>query len=159
MGGTSHATCRYCSVNVLGRAEPSILTFTNRHDHNIGDYPRELDSPEDEESLLEEHVADVLPAIDTQDNPEIPGVHTDHTSNEPAAEPTGVEVDHDDVPQVTFDDGLAEQADPIPLLREHVDPIPVKREKADTTKLPTQATVHEDSTPRVQRPQRGTSQV
>ena len=38
------------------------------------------------------------------------------------------------------------------MLREHADPIPVKREKAHTTKLPIQATVHEDSAPRVRRP-------
>ena len=85
-------------VNILGHTEPSILIFTDRHGHDIGDYPRELDSPEDEESSIEEYVTDVLPAIDAQDDPEIPGVHTDHTSNEPATKPTGVEVDHDNVP-------------------------------------------------------------
>ena len=81
-------------VNILGRAEPYILTFTNRHGRDIGDYPRELDSPEDEKSSIEEYVADVLPATDAQDNLEIPGVPTDNTSNEPAIESTGVEVDH-----------------------------------------------------------------
>ena len=139
-------------VNILERAEPSILTFTDRQGRDIGDYPRELDSPKDEESSIEEYVVDVLPATDAQDNPEIPGVPTDHTSNEPATKSTGVEVDHEDVSQVTFEDELGDQADPIPVPREHAEPTPVKRGKAHTAKLPTQATVHEDSAPRVRRP-------
>ena len=28
-------------VNVLGKAEPSILTFTDRHGREIGDYPQD----------------------------------------------------------------------------------------------------------------------
>ena len=136
-------------VNILGRTEPSILTFTDRQGRDIGDYPRELDSPEDEESSIEEYVADVLPATDAQDNLEIPGVPTDNTSNEPAIESTGVEVDHQDDPPMTFDDELA---DPIPVPTEHAEPTPVKKARAHTAKLPTPPTVHEESAPRVRRP-------
>jgi hypothetical protein len=36
-------------VNLLGRAEPSILTFTDRHGRKIGDYPWEPKPVEDDD--------------------------------------------------------------------------------------------------------------
>jgi len=74
-------------VNVLGKAEPSILTFTDRHGREIGDYSR--DEPvEDDIGLDEEYdyINDFL--VESQDDNEIPGVPA-----ESPAEPTGVEVD------------------------------------------------------------------
>jgi len=74
-------------VNVLGKAEPSILTFTDRHGREIGDYSR--DEPvEDDNGLDEEYdyIDDFL--VESQDDNEIPGV-----PEESPDEPTGVEVD------------------------------------------------------------------
>ena len=60
---------------------------------------------QDDDGLVVEYIDDVLPAVDAQDDPGIPGV-----GNEPAAKPTGVEVDHANVLQETrFDDGLGQQ--------------------------------------------------
>jgi hypothetical protein len=39
-------------VNLLGRAEPSILTFTDWHGREIGDYPRELEPVEDDDATV-----------------------------------------------------------------------------------------------------------
>jgi hypothetical protein len=89
-------------VNLLGKAEPSILTFTDRHGQDIGDYPLDPEPVEDVDASIVDYFDDVLPVVDAQDDTEIPGVVT-----EPAAEPTGVEVDPADAPQETyFDDGL-----------------------------------------------------
>ncbi len=74
-------------VNLLGKAEPSILTFTDRHCWEIGDYPRDSEPVEDDDVLIVDYIDDVLPAVDVQDDTEISGVVT-----EPAAEPTGVKV-------------------------------------------------------------------
>ncbi len=71
-------------VNLLGKAEPSILTFTDRHGREIGDYPQDPEPVEDDDTLIVDHFDDVLPAVDTQDDTEIPGVVT-----EPVAKPTG----------------------------------------------------------------------
>ena len=98
-------------VNLLGRAEPSILTFTDRHGQEIGDYPREPEPLEDDDAPVMQYIDDVLPATDTQDEPEIPGVGTEPTGEpygEPIVKPTGVEVDSD--PQeINIDDGLGQQ--------------------------------------------------
>ncbi len=51
-------------VNLLGKAEPSILTFTDRHGHEIGDYPREPKSVEDDDDPVMEYIDDAIPAID-----------------------------------------------------------------------------------------------
>ncbi len=85
-------------VNLLGRAEPSILTFTDRNGCEIGDYPREPKPVEDDDDPVMEYIDNASPAIDKQDDPEIPGVEPEPSSeptNEPIVEPTGVEVDSD----------------------------------------------------------------
>jgi hypothetical protein len=61
-------------VNLLGKAEPSILTFTDRHGRKIGDYPREPEPVEDDDDPVMEYIDDAIPVIDAQDEPEIPGV-------------------------------------------------------------------------------------
>jgi hypothetical protein len=70
-------------VNLLGRAEPSILTFTDRHGREIGDYPREPEPIEDDDDPVMEYIDNASPAIDEQDDPGIPGVEP-----EPTSEPT-----------------------------------------------------------------------
>ncbi len=92
-------------LNLLRKAEPSILTFTDRHGREIGDYPRDPEPVEDDDASIVAYFDDILPVVDAQDDTEIPGVVTEH-----AAEPTGVEVDPADAPQETyFDDGLRQQ--------------------------------------------------
>ncbi len=54
-------------VNLLRKAEPSILTFTDRHGREIGDYPRELEPVEDDDDPVMEYIDDAIPAIDAQD--------------------------------------------------------------------------------------------
>ncbi len=75
-------------MNLLGKEEPSILTFTDWHGWEIGDYPRDPEPVENEDALIVDYFRDVLPGVDAQDDTEIPGVVTEH-----AAKPTGVEVD------------------------------------------------------------------
>jgi hypothetical protein len=73
-------------VNVLGKAEPSILTFTDRLGCEIGDYP--LDEPvvDDDGSDVEyDYIDDFL--VESQNDNEIPGV-----PEESPDEPTGVDV-------------------------------------------------------------------
>ncbi len=53
-------------VNLLGRAEPSILTFTDRHGREIGDYPREPKHVEDDDDTVMEYIDNAIPAIDKQ---------------------------------------------------------------------------------------------
>ncbi len=98
----------------LGKAKPSILTFTDRHGREIGDYPWDPEPVEDDDALIVDYFDDVLPAVDAQDDTEIPGVVT-----EPVAEPTGVEVDPaDDAPQETyFDDGPRQQDEVLPPIQ------------------------------------------
>ncbi len=98
-------------VNLLGRAEPFILTFTDQHGREIGDYPREPESVEDDDATVMDYIDDVLPATDAQDEPKIPGVEAEPTSeptSEPIVEPTGVEVDSDHQ-ELDFNDGLGQQ--------------------------------------------------
>jgi hypothetical protein len=59
-------------VNLLGRAEPSILTFTDRHGCEIGDYLREPEPVEDDDAMVMDYIDDVLPATDAQDEPKNP---------------------------------------------------------------------------------------
>jgi hypothetical protein len=102
-------------VNLLRKAEPSILTFTDRHGRKIGDYPREPKPVEDDDDPVMEYIDDAIPAIDAQDEPEIPGVWVEPTgkpTSEPVVEPTGVEMDSD--PQeINFGDGLGQQDESI----------------------------------------------
>ena len=73
-------------VNLLGKTEPSILTFTDRHDRKIGDYPREPKPIKEDDDPVMEYIDDAIPAIDAQDDPEIPGVWAEPTG-EPTSEP------------------------------------------------------------------------
>jgi hypothetical protein len=74
-------------VNVLGKAEPYILTFTDRHGREIGDYPQDEPVVDDDGSDVEyDYIDDFL--VESQDDNEIPGV-----PEESPDEPTGVEVD------------------------------------------------------------------
>jgi hypothetical protein len=74
-------------VNFIGRHEPSILTFTNRHGQNIGDDPQ-ADSAgnEDEESIVEYPTN--TPGVADVENAELTGADPDF-----AVEPTGVKMD------------------------------------------------------------------
>ncbi len=97
-------------VNLLGKAEPSILTFTDQHGQAIGDHPQDPEPVEGDDTSIVNYVDDVLPAVDAQDDTKIPGVVT-----EPAAKHTRVEVD---APQETyFDDGLRHQDEAIPPIQ------------------------------------------
>ncbi len=86
-------------VNLLGKNEPSILTFTNRHSQDIGDLAQDFEPcvDEDDNSFVA-HPNDKLPGVDVQSgDAELPGVDTDFD-----AEPTGVEMDteaYGNVPQ------------------------------------------------------------
>jgi hypothetical protein len=91
---------------LLVKAKPSILIFTDQHGREIGDYPWDLEPVEDDDVSIVDYRDDVLPAVDAQDDTEIPGVAT-----QPAAKPTGVEVEVNpaNAPQETyFDDGLGQ---------------------------------------------------
>ncbi len=83
-------------VNMLGKAKPSILTFTDRHGREIGDYVKDPELVEEDIALAtedviedEDFIEDVIPAVG------ITGV--DNNPGDPiarqAAEPTGVEVE------------------------------------------------------------------
>jgi hypothetical protein len=97
-------------VNLLGKAEPSLLTFTDRHGQEIGDYAKE---PElNDAPVIEEFIEDVIPAV------EIPGMDdpTGEPTAEPSTKPTGVEVE--DAPKASFEDGLGETPQGTPYKRE-----------------------------------------
>jgi hypothetical protein len=68
-------------VNLLGKAKPSIFTFTDRHGREIGDYPRDPEPVEDDDALIVDYFDDVLPAVDAQDDTDIPGVVTKHAAH------------------------------------------------------------------------------
>jgi hypothetical protein len=51
-------------VNLLGKAEPFILPFTDRHGRKIGDYPREPKPIEDDDAPVMEYIDDAIPVID-----------------------------------------------------------------------------------------------
>jgi hypothetical protein len=101
-------------VNLLGKVEQSILTFTDRHGREIGDYSQDPEPVEDDDALIVDHFDDVLPVVDAQDDTEIPGVVT-----EPVAEPTGVEVDPavDASQETYFDDGPRQQDEVLPPIQ------------------------------------------
>ncbi len=86
-------------INVLGKNEPSILTFTNWHGQDIGDLAQDFEPHADkDDNSLVAHPNDKLPGVDVQSgDAELPGLDTDFD-----AKPTGVEVDTEayvDVPQ------------------------------------------------------------
>jgi hypothetical protein len=94
-------------VNLFGKNEPSILTFTNRHAQEISDHPQDFEPSGNDDDSVVELILDVIPGVDPtpEDDAELPGVDTDFD-----AEPTGVEVDSDYVPQeLTKVDGLRQQ--------------------------------------------------
>ena len=103
-------------VNLLGKAEPSILTFTDRHGREIGDYVKDTELVEEDDALATEDVIedeafieDVIPAVGITGVDNTPG---DGTAGQ-AAKPTGVEVE--DAPQAaTFENGLGQ----VPQVRE-----------------------------------------
>jgi hypothetical protein len=100
-------------VNLLGKAEPSILTFADWQGREIGDYPQDPEPVEYNDASIVDYIDDILPAVDAQDDTEISGVVT-----KPASKPTGVEVDPADAPQETyFDDGLGQQDEAIPPIQ------------------------------------------
>ena len=58
-------------VNLLGKVDPSILTFTDWHGREIGDYPRDPEPVKDDDALIVDYFDDVLPAVDAQDDTEM----------------------------------------------------------------------------------------
>ena len=91
----------------MGKNEPSILTFTNRHGREIGDHPQDVEPGGNDDDSVVDLISDVIPGVDPtpEEDAELPGVDTDFD-----AEPTGVEVDSDYVPQeLTEVDGLGQQ--------------------------------------------------
>ena len=83
-------------VNLLGKAEPSLLTFTDRHGCKIGDYIKDPELVEEDNALAtediiedEDFIEDVIPAVG------ITGM--DNTPGDPitgqTAEPTGMDSD------------------------------------------------------------------
>jgi hypothetical protein len=80
-------------VNLFGKNEPSILTFTNRHVQEIGGHPQDYEPSWNDNNSVVELILDVIPGV-AEDDTGLPGVDTDFD-----AEPTGLEVDSDYVPQ------------------------------------------------------------
>jgi hypothetical protein len=84
-------------VNLFGKDEPPILTFTDWHGWEIGDHPQDYEPSGNDDDFVVELISDVIPGVDPtlEDDAELPGVDTDFD-----AKPTGVEVvDSDYVPQ------------------------------------------------------------
>jgi hypothetical protein len=100
-------------VDLLGKNEPSILTFTNRHGQVIGDLAQNFEpcADEDDDSFVA-HPNDELSGVDVHSgDAELPGVDMDFDSK-----PTGVEVDteaYGDVPQEQNEVCGLGQQDPI----------------------------------------------
>jgi hypothetical protein len=66
-------------VNLFGKNEPSILTFTNRHGRKIGDHPQDYEPSGNDEDSVVELISDVIPIVDPtpEDDAELPGVDMD----------------------------------------------------------------------------------
>ena len=112
-------------VNQLGKNEPSILTFTNRHGQEIGDTTQDFDPGVNDELTGVDQMGNAEPAgVDTDFDMEPTGVDFDTkpTGVDFDAEPTGVKVEadhgnvHDPVPQEQVEthqgdrmDGLGQQ--------------------------------------------------
>jgi hypothetical protein len=91
----------------FGNVEPSILTFTNWRGWQIGDHPQDFEPSGDDDDSVVKHLTDEHPGVvpAPENKAELPGVDTDFD-----AEPTGVEVDSDHVPQELVEvDGLGQQ--------------------------------------------------
>ena len=83
-------------VNQIGKDEPPILTFTDRHGDEIGDTTQDFDPGED----MDEITGKVDEITGVEQINEIPTETTDDFDDEPTgvdfdAEPTGVEVEAD----------------------------------------------------------------
>ncbi len=108
-------------VYVLGKNEPSILTFTNRHGREIGDHPQDYEPSGNDDDSVVKLILDVIPGVDPtlEDDAELSGVDTDFD-----AKPTGVEVDSDYVLQeFTEVNGLGQQDTSVaPTERPSVEP-------------------------------------
>jgi hypothetical protein len=96
-------------VNLFGKNEPSILTFTDRHGREIGDHPQDYKPSGNDDDSVVQLILDVIPGVDPtpEDDAELPGVDTDFD-----AEPTEVEVDSDCVPQELTEVNDLGQQDP-----------------------------------------------
>ncbi len=83
-------------VNLCGKNEPSILTFTNWHGREIGDHPQDVEPSGNDDNSVVNLILDVIPGVDPtpDEDAELPGVDTGFD-----AKPTGVEVDSDYVSQ------------------------------------------------------------
>ncbi len=100
-------------VNLLGKAEPSLFTFTDRHGREIGDYAKDPELVEEDDApVTNDFIENVIPAV------EITGVNNPaaEIATEPTTEPTGVEVE--EAPQVSFEDGLGEVSQDIETTRQ-----------------------------------------
>jgi hypothetical protein len=94
-------------VNLFGKNEPSILTFTNWHGREIGDHPQDVEPSGNDDDSVVNLILDVIPGVgpSLDEDAELPGVDTDFD-----AKPTGVEVDSDYVSEeLTKVDGLGQQ--------------------------------------------------
>jgi hypothetical protein len=121
-------------VNQIGKNEPPILTFTNRHGDEIGDTTQDFDPGEDNDEIT--GVVDENTGVE-QIN-EVPMETTDdldgeHTGVDFDAEPTGVEdeTNHDDiydsVPQGQDNNGLGQQVPTPGVPTEPSEPSPTRR--------------------------------
>ncbi len=139
-------------VNLLGKNEPSILTFTNRHGQGIGDLAQDFEPHADEDgNSFVTHPNDKLPGVGMHSgDAELPGVDTDFD-----AKPTGVEVDteaYGDAPQEQNKVYGLGQQDPIaaptetPTIEPTAEPIvagsssPAKRRLTRMVKKPSAST-------------------
>ena len=95
-------------VNLFGKNEPSILTFTKWHGRVIGDHPQDYEPSGNDDHSVVDLILDVIPGVDPTpaDEAVLPGVDTDVD-----AKPTGVEVDSDYVPQDFTEVGGLRQQD------------------------------------------------
>ena len=95
-------------VTLIGKAEPSILTFTDQQGCEIGDHLQDFDpGGDDDDDSAGVFILDVIPGVDPapENDAQLPGVDTDID-----AEPTGVEVDTNYTPQELNEvDGLKQQ--------------------------------------------------
>ncbi len=66
-------------VNLFGKDEPSILTFTDRQGREIGDHPQDVEPSGNDDDSVVNLISDVIPGVDpTPDEvAEFPGVDTD----------------------------------------------------------------------------------
>ena len=52
-------------VNLLGKAEPSLFTFTDRHGREIGDYAKDPELVEEDDApVTNDFIEDVIPAAE-----------------------------------------------------------------------------------------------